>query len=138
MAGRFCLAADSPAEHEKLTGHAETVLQKLELPYRVAVLPANDFGFAAAKTYDLEAWAPGVGQWLEVSRSSTYTDYQARRANIRAPPRPGEKPEFVHPLNASGGALPATIAAPLETHLQADASLPVPPALVPYVGTDRI
>jgi len=97
---RFCLAADSPAEHEKLTGHAEAVLQKLELPYRVAVLPANDFGFAAAKTYDLEAWAPGVGQWLEVSSSSTYTDYQARRANIRAA-RARREPEFVHTLNAS-------------------------------------
>jgi len=135
---RFCLAADSPAEHEKLTGHAEVVLQKLELPYRVAVLPANDFGFAAAKTYDLEAWAPGVGQWLEVSSSSTYTDYQARRANIRARPRPGEKPEFVHTLNASGVALPRTIAALLETHQQSDGSVTVPPALVPYVGTDRI
>ena len=135
---RFCLAADSPAEHEKLTLHAETVLQKLELPYRVAVLPANDFGFAAAKTYDLEAWAPGVGQWLEVSSSSTYTDYQARRANIRARPRPGEKPEFVHTLNASGVALPRTIAALLETHQQSDGSVTVPPALVPYVGTDRI
>ena len=135
---RFCLAADSPAEHEKLTGHAEAVLQKLELPYRVAVLPANDFGFAAAKTYDLETWAPGVGQWLEVSSSSTYTDYQARRANIRCRPRPGEKPEFVHTLNASGVALPRTIAALLETHQQSDGSVTVPPALVPYVGTDRI
>ena len=135
---RFCLAADSPAEHEKLTAHAEAVLQRLELPYRVAVLPANDFGFAAAKTYDLEVWAPGVGQWLEVSSSSTYTDYQARRANIRARPRPGEKPEFVHTLNASGVALPRTIAALLETHQQSDGSVTVPPALVPYVGTDRI
>ena len=135
---RFCLAGDSPAEHEKLTAHAEAVLQKLELPYRVAVLPANDFGFSAAKTYDLEAWAPGVGQWLEVSSSSTYTDYQARRANIRARPRPGEKPEFVHTLNASGVALPRTIAALLETHQQPDGSVTVPPALVPYVGTDRL
>jgi len=135
---RFCLAADSPAEHEKLTGHAEAVLQKLELPYRVAVLAANDFGFAAAKTYDLEAWAPGVGQWLEVSSSSTYTDFQARRASIRARPRPGEKPEFVHTLNASGVALPRTIAALLETHQQSDGSVTVPPALAPYVGSDRI
>ncbi len=135
---RFCLAADSPAEHEKLTLHAEAVLRKLELPYRVAVLAANDFGFSAAKTYDLEAWAPGVGQWLEVSSSSTCSDYQARRANIRARPRPGEKPEFVHTLNASGVALPRTIAALLETHQQSDGSVTVPPALVPYVGTDRI
>lgn len=135
---RFCRAADSPAEHEKLTTHAEAVLQKLELPYRIAVLPANDFGFAAAKTYDLEVFAPGVGQWLEVSSSSTFTDYQARRANIRCRPRPGDKPEFVHTLNASGVALPRTIAALLETHQQPDGSVILPPALVPYVGTDRL
>jgi seryl-tRNA synthetase len=135
---RFSSAADSAAEHEKLTGHAEEVLRRLGLAYRVAVLPANDFGFAAAKTYDLEAWAPGVGQWLEVSSSSTFTDYQARRANIRARPKPGEKPEFVHTLNASGVALPRTIAALLETHQQPDGSVTIPPALVPYVGTDRV
>lgn len=135
---RFSRAAESAAEHETLTGHAEVVLRRLQLPYRVAVLPANDFGFAAAKTYDLEAWAPGVGQWLEVSSSSTFTDYQARRANIRCRPRPGEKPEFVHTLNASGVALPRTIAALLETHQQPDGSVILPPALVPYVGTDRI
>ena len=135
---RFSLSADSAAEHEKLTAHAEQVLQRLGLAYRVALLPANDFGFAAAKTYDLEAWAPGVGQWLEVSSSSTFTDYQARRANIRARPRPGEKPEFVHTLNASGVALPRTIAALLETHQQPDGSVTIPPALVPYVGTDRL
>jgi seryl-tRNA synthetase len=135
---RFSSPSDSAAEHEKLTGHAEEVLRRLELPYRVAVLPANDFGFAAAKTYDLEAWAPGVGQWLEVSSSSTFTDYQARRANIRARPKPGEKPEFVHTLNASGVALPRTIAALLETHQQPDGSVILPPALVPYVGTDRL
>jgi len=135
---RFSSATDSPVEHEKLTGHAEEVLRRLGLAYRVAVLPANDFGFAAAKTYDLEAWAPGVGQWLEVSSSSTFTDYQARRANIRTRPKPGEKPEFVHTLNASGVALPRTIAALLETHQQPDGSVTIPPALVPYVGTDRL
>ena len=135
---RFCRASDSPAEHEKLTGHAEEVLRRLELPYRVAVLAVNDFGFAAGKTYDLEAWAPGVGQWLEVSSSSTFTDFQARRANIRCRSRPGEKPEFVHTLNASGVALPRTIAALLETNQQPDGSVVIPPALVPYVGTDRI
>ena len=135
---RFCLAPDSPVEHEKLTGQAEEVLRRLELPYRVVSLAANDLGFAGAKTYDLEAWAPGVGQWLEVSSSSTFTDFQARRANIRCRPRPGEKPEFVHTLNASGVALPRTIAALLETHQQADGSVTLPPALVPYVGMDRL
>jgi seryl-tRNA synthetase len=135
---RFCRAEDSPAEHEKLTGHAEAVLQRLELPYRVVLLAAGDVGFASAKTYDLEAWAPGVGQWLEVSSASTFTDFQARRANIRCRPRPGEKPEFVHTLNASGVALPRTVAALLETHQQPDGSVTLPQALVPYLGTDRL
>src|SRR5213596_3668908 len=134
---RFCRASDSPVQHETLTGHAETVLQKLELPYRVVVLTANDLGFAGAKTYDLEAWAPGVAQWLEVSSSSTFTDYQARRANIRCRPRPGEKPEFVHTLNASGVALPRTIAALLEARQQPDGSVTLPEALTPYFGADR-
>ncbi len=135
---RFCRAAESPAEHDKLTGHAEAVLQRLELPYRVVLLAAGDVGFASAKTYDLEVWAPGVGQWLEVSSSSTFTDFQARRANIRARGRSGEKPEFVHTLNASGVALPRTIAALLETHAQPDGSVTLPAALVPYFGTDRL
>src|SRR6266581_192097 len=134
---RFCRAADSPAEHEKLTGHAEEVLRRLELPYRVVLLAAGDLGFAGAKTYDLEVWAAGVGQWLEVSSSSTFTDYQARRANIRCRPRPGEKPEFVHTLNASGVALPRTIAALLEARQQPDGSVTLPEALTPYFGADR-
>ena len=134
---RFCRGAESPAEHEKMTGHAEEVLRRLELPYRVVLLAAGDLGFAGAKTYDLEVWAPGVGQWLEVSSSSTFTDYQARRANIRCRPRPGEKPEFVHTLNASGVALPRTLAALLETRQQPDGSVTLPPALTPYFGADR-
>jgi seryl-tRNA synthetase len=135
---RFCRPADSPAEHETLTGHAEQVLQRLELPYRVVLMAMEELGFAAAKKYDLEVWAPGVGQWLEVSSSSTFTDFQARRANIRWRAGPGAKPEFVHTLNASGVALPRTIAALLETHQQADGSVIVPRALVPYLGTERI
>jgi len=135
---RFCRAADSPAEHEKLTGHAEAVLQRLELPYRVVLLAAGDLGFASAKTYDLEVWAPGVGQWLEASSSSTFTDFQARRASIRCRPRPGDKPEFVHTLNASGVALPRTIAALLESRQQPDGSVTIPRALVPHLGTDRL
>ena len=135
---RFCRAADSPAEHERMTGHAEEVLRRLELPYRVVLMAIGDLGFAAAKKYDLEAWAPGVGQWLEVSSSSSFTDYQARRANIRCRSKPGEKPEFVHTLNASGVALPRTIAALLETRQQADGSVTIPSALVPYLGTDRL
>ncbi|HVH66545.1 MAG TPA: serine--tRNA ligase [Gemmatimonadales bacterium] len=135
---RFCRAADSPAEHEKMTGHAEEVLRRLELPYRVVLMAIGDLGFAAAKKYDLEVWAPGVGQWLEVSSSSTFTDFQARRANIRCRGGSGTKVEFVHTLNASGVALPRTIAALLETHQQSDGSVTVPRALVAYVGTDRL
>jgi seryl-tRNA synthetase len=135
---RFCRAADSPAEHETLTGHAEEVLRRLELPYRVVLMAVGDLGFAAALKYDLDVWAPGVGQWLEVSSSSTFTDFQARRANIRCRPGPGGKPEFVHTLNASGVALPRTIAALLETHRQPDGAVTIPPALVPYLGTDRL
>ena len=134
---RFCRGADSATEHERITGHAEEVLRRLELPYRVVLLAAGDLGFAGAKTYDLEVWAPGVGQWLEVSSSSSFTDYQARRANIRCRARPGEKPEFVHTLNASGVALPRTLAALLETRQQPDGSVTLPPALTPYFGADR-
>jgi seryl-tRNA synthetase len=135
---RFCRPADSPAQHEMLTGHAEEVLRRLELPYRVVLLAAGDVGFASAKTYDLEVWAPGVAQWLEVSSSSTCTDFQARRANVRFRAAPGAKPELVHTLNASGVALPRTIAALLETHQQADGSVTVPPRLVPYLGMERL
>jgi seryl-tRNA synthetase len=135
---RFTRPGASAAEHETLTRHAEEVLRRLELPYRVVLLAANDFSFASAKTYDLEVWAPGVGQWLEVSSASNFTDYQARRAGIRYRAAKGEKPEFVHTLNASGVALPRTIAALLENRQAADGSVTIPPALVPYVGTDRI
>src|SRR5438270_9565114 len=134
---RFCRPVDSPPEHERMTAHAEAVLQRLELPYRVVLLAAGDLGFASAKTYDLEVWAPGVGQWLEVSSASSFTDFQARRANIRYRSGAGAKPELVHTLNASGVALPRTIAALLETHQQPDGSVTVPRALVPYLGTER-
>ena len=135
---RFTAPAESGAELERLTQHAETVLQRLELPYRVVLLAAGDTGFSAAKTYDLETWAPGVGAWLEVSSASSFTDFQARRANIRSRRARGDKPEFVHTLNASGVALPRTIAALLETRQEPDGSVTLPAALAPYVGTDRL
>jgi seryl-tRNA synthetase len=135
---RFTRPEDSAAEHERLTGHAETVLQRLGLPYRVVELAAGDTGFASARTYDLEVWAAGVGAWLEVSSSSTFTDFQARRANIRFRPGPKAKPEFVHTLNASGVAFPRTIIALLENNQAADGSVRLPEALVPYLGTERL
>jgi len=135
---RFCRPAESDAEHELLTGHAEAVLRRLELPYRVVELATGDLGFSAARTYDLEVWAAGVGAWLECSSSSTFSDYQARRANIRFRPAPGAKPELVHTLNASGVAFARTIAALLENFQQADGSVRLPQALVSYMGADRL
>jgi seryl-tRNA synthetase len=135
---RIVRPEDSAAEHEVITRHAETVLQRLELPYRVVELAAGDTGFASARTYDLEVWAAGVGAWLEVSSSSTFTDFQARRANIRYRPAPKAKPEFVHTLNASGVAFPRTIIALLENNQAADGSIRVPGALAPYLGVERL
>jgi seryl-tRNA synthetase len=135
---RITRPEDSAAEHELITRHAETVLQKLNLPYRVTHLAAGDTGFASASTYDLEVWAPGVGTWLEVSSASTFTDFQARRANIRYRPAPGAKPEFVHTLNASGLAFPRTIIAILENYQDPDGAVRVPDALVPFMGVDRL
>ncbi len=135
---RFERPEDSWDALERLTGQAERVLQLLELPYRVLLLAAGDTGFSSAKTYDLEVWAPGVDRWLEVSSASNCVDFQARRANIRYRPEPGAKPEFVHTLNASGVALPRTVAALLENGQQPDGSVLVPEALRPYLGTDRL
>ena len=135
---RICTPETSSDELELLLGHAETVLQRLELPYRVVALAAGEIGFASAKTYDLEVWAAGVGKWLEVSSASTFTDFQARRAKIRYRPRKGDKPEFTHTLNASGVAFPRTIIALLENNQQADGSVVVPDALVPYFGSNCI
>jgi seryl-tRNA synthetase len=135
---RFSRPEDSDAEHERMTGHAEAVLQRLEIPYRVMELAAGDTGFASARTFDLEVWAAGVGTWLEASSSSTFADFQARRANIRFRREPRAKPEFVHTLNASGVAFPRTIIALLENNQAADGSVRVPKALVPYLGVDRL
>ncbi|MBK7714373.1 MAG: serine--tRNA ligase [Gemmatimonadetes bacterium] len=135
---RFCRPEDSPAEHEKMTRHAETALERLGIPYRRLALAAGDTGFASACTFDLEVWAAGVGTWLEASSASSFTDFQARRAGIRFRREPGAKPEFVHTLNASGVAFPRTIIALLENNQQADGSVVIPPVLVPYLGTDRL
>ncbi|HET9984796.1 MAG TPA: serine--tRNA ligase [Longimicrobiales bacterium] len=135
---RFERPEHGEAALEELTGHAEMVLRRLGLRYRVVLLAGGDLGFSNAKTYDLEVWAPGVGKWLEVSSCSLYTDYQARRANIRYRPAPGMKPEFVYTLNGSGLALPRTLTALLETYQQADGSIRLPEALAGYLGTDRI
>ena len=135
---RYATPETSASEHELMTKHATTLLERLGLPYRVKLLAAGDTGFASAKTYDLETYAPGVGAWLEVSSSSTFTDFQARRANIRYRPAPGEKPRFVHTLNASGLAFPRIIASVIEHYQQPDGSVTVPEVLRPYLGVDSI
>jgi len=123
---------------EELTREAETLLERLGLTYRRMLLATGDLGFNSAMTYDLEAWAPGVGKWLEVSSCSTFTDHQARRANLRFRPGPGEKPKHVHTLNGSALALPRVLAALLETYQEEDGSVTVPEPIRPYVGLERI
>jgi seryl-tRNA synthetase len=135
---RYSAPETSAAELETLTRHAETILEQLGIPYRRKLLAAGDTGFSSAMTYDLEAWAPGVGAWLEVSSCSNFTDYQARRANIRFRGAKGDKPRFVHTLNGSGLAFPRTIACILEHYQRPDGSVEVPQVLRPYVGRDSI
>lgn len=130
---KFTTPETSYDEHEKLLRDAETVLQRLELPYRIVALCTGDLGFAAAKCYDLEVWAPGVQMWLEVSSCSNFEAFQARRATIRYRPEPTAKPEFVHTLNASGVATPRLMAAILENYQQEDGSVVIPEALHPYM-----
>jgi len=112
---------------------AEEVLRRLELPYRVVELCTGDLGFASCKTYDLEVWAPGSNEWLEVSSCSNCGDFQARRANLRFRPEPESKPQFVHTLNGSGLALPRVFIAVLENHQQADGTVLVPEVLNRYM-----
>jgi len=123
-------------ELESLLQNAEEVLQLLELPYRVAVLSTGDISFAAAKCYDIELWAPGIGKWLEVSSCSNCEDFQARRMNIRFRREKRSKPEFVHTLNGSGVALPRLMIAILENYQTDEGTVVVPQVLRKYVGTD--
>lgn len=125
---------DSPAALERMLAHAEETCRLLGLPYRVVQLCTGDLGFAARKTYDIEVWAPGCGEWLEVSSVSNVGDFQARRANIRYRPKDGGKPRLVHTLNGSGLGLPRTLIAILENYQQPDGSVIVPEVLRPYMG----
>jgi seryl-tRNA synthetase len=121
-------------ELEKLLSDAEAICRELGIPYRVIEMCTGDLGFQAAKKYDLELWAPGCGEWLEVSSCSNCTDFQARRANIRFRREPGAKPEFVHTLNGSGLALPRVMIAIIENYQQSDGTIVVPEVLRPYMG----
>jgi len=131
---KFTEPATSYEELEKMTNDAEQICQQLELPYRVSHLCATELGFASAKSYDIEMWAPGCEEWLEVSSCSNCTDFQARRASIRYRPAPNAKPQFVHTLNGSGLALPRVMIAIMENYQQADGSILIPEVLQPLVG----
>ena len=135
---KFTRPEQSWDEHEKLTCDAEAVLQRLGLHYRVVALCTADLGFASAKTYDLEVWLPGQNLFREISSCSNFTDFQARRANIRYRPEGGRKTELVHTLNGSGLAIGRTWVAIVENYQQADGSVLIPEALRPYLGADRI
>ncbi len=128
----------SDEELQKLVADAENIAVKLGIPHRVVRLCAGDLGFAAAEGYDVELWAPGCGEWLEVSSCSNCGDFQGRRANIRFRREAGAKAEFVHTLNGSGLGLPRVMIAVLESYQEADGSVVVPEALRPYTGFERI
>lgn len=135
---KFSKPEDSYAELEKLTADAEAVLRGLGLPYRVVCLSTGDLGFSSAKTYDIEVWMPSYGRYVEISSCSNFEDFQARRASIRFRREKGAKAELVHTLNGSGVAVGRTVAAVLENFQNADGSVTVPEALVPYIGANVI
>jgi seryl-tRNA synthetase len=135
---KFTEPETSDKELDKLVGNAEDVGRRLGIPYRVVQLCTGDLGFASTKSFDIEMWAPGCGEWLEVSSCSNCGDFQARRTNIRYRPEPKAKPSFVHTLNGSGLALPRVVIALLENYQQADGSIKVPEALMPYMDTEII
>jgi len=130
---KFCCPEDSEKELESLTADAEEILQRLELPYRVVSLCTGDLGFSAAKTYDIEVWLPGQQLFREISSCSNFTDFQARRANIRFKRKEGRGTELVHTLNGSGLAVGRTLVAILENYQQPDGSVVIPEALRPYL-----
>jgi len=135
---RFVAPDRSYDELEILLGHAEDVMQALDLPYRVLNLATGDLSFAAAKCYDIEVWAAGLQKWLEVSSCSNFEDFQARRGDIRFRRGKGSKPEFVHTLNGSGLALPRTMIAILENYQTDEGTVIVPPVLRRYMDVDII
>jgi len=135
---KFVRPETSDAELLRLLDDAEDVCRRLGLAHRVVQMCTGDLSFVAAMKYDIEVWAPGCGEWLEVSSCSNFRDFQARRASIRYRPAPRAKPELVHTLNGSGLALPRVLIAVLETYQRADGSVAIPEVLRPYVGADVI
>jgi len=135
---KFTRPEDSTLQHEQLTRDAETVLERLELPYRRMLLCTGDMGFSSSKTYDLEVWLPGQQTYREISSCSNFESFQARRANIRYKPEGAKKSEYVHTLNGSGLAVGRTYLAILENYQQADGSIRVPEVLVPYMAGETV
>ena len=135
---KFVRPQDSEAEHEALTRHAETVLERLGLPYRRMLLCTGDMGFSAAKTYDLEVWLPGQGLYREISSCSNFEAFQARRANIKYRAAGMKKPEFLHTINGSGLAVGRTYLAILENYQQADGTVRIPAVLQPYMNGETV
>lgn len=135
---KFVEPETSDRELDRLVADAEDVCQKLGLPYRIVQICAGDMSFPSAMSFDIEVWAAGSAEWLEVSSCSNCTDFQARRANVRFRPESGGRPEFVHTLNGSGLALPRVVIALLENYQQADGSVVIPESLRPYTGFDLI
>ncbi len=135
---KFVRPEHSMDELMKLVDNAEDVCRALGIPHRLVQMCTGDLSFTAAAKYDVEMWAPGCREWLEVSSCSNFMDFQARRANIRYRSQPGAKPEYLHTLNGSGLALPRVLIAVLETYQQADGAIKVPEVLQPYMGMDCI
>ncbi|MFZ3071025.1 MAG: serine--tRNA ligase [Anaerolineaceae bacterium] len=131
---KYCLPQNSPAELEKMVADAEATCAGLGLTYRVLLQSTGDLGFGSHKTYDVEVWAPGCQEWLEVSSISNIGDFQARRANIKYRPADGSAPKYVHTLNGSGLGLPRTLIAVMESCQQADGSIVIPEVLKPFMG----
>ena len=135
---KFARPEDSEVEHELLTRHAETVLEKLGLPYRRMLLCTGDMGFSSSKTYDLEVWLPGQQLYREISSCSNFESFQARRANIRYKPNGAKKSELLHTINGSGLAIGRTYLAILENYQQADGTIRIPKVLLPYMNGEMI
>jgi seryl-tRNA synthetase len=135
---KFAVPGNSNEELEKMASNAEEICARLEIPYRIKELCTADISFASTRTYDIEMWAPGCNEWLEVSSCSNCGDFQARRANIRYRPEPEAKPEYVHTLNGSGLALPRVLISVIENYQCSDGTIDIPEVLRPYTGISHI
>ena len=134
----YCKPEESPEEHERMLKDAEETVAQLGLPYRVLLQSTGDLGFGSHKTYDIEVWAPGCGEWLEISSISNVGEFQARRAGIRYRPAEGKSTQYVHTLNGSGLGMPRTLIAVLENYQQADGSVVIPDVLKPLMGGETV